>query len=536
MSQVLTDVVSESGLSGEPPGKARVQIRGLSKIFGSTVALNQVDLDLRSGEIHALCGGNGSGKSTLIKILSGVVDGDRGTVLVGSTEVEAEQLNPRLSRELGIRVVHQDLGVFVDMTVAENMMIGSDVPTSRVGTIRTRQMRSEATEVINRYGIHAGPDDLLADLPVATRTQVAVARALRGSEGHPGVFIFDEATASLPKNEVKTLHNLILRLAQQGHVVVIVTHRLDEIFEIADRITILKDGVVTQTRPAQGLTERDLIEALLGEASHAQQSRDAGFGRDPGEGNLLTIADLCAGPLNGVNLEVRKGEIMGIAGLLGSGRTELLRAIAGDLPISRGNIRLNGTPTNFKRIADAIRSGVVLIPEDRLNGAVFPDHSVDQNLSVSVWNRYWRILGFRKKELRIDNTGLRTGHHIKAPDGHVPMNALSGGNQQKTIIARWLRRDPVLVLLDEPTQGVDVGAKAEIYAAVRRITDSGGAAVVVTSDLEEMAQVVDRAAILRDGKVAELLEGDAVSAHELSVLTISQGAASEIAPRTTHER
>lgn len=497
-----------------------VSIRDLSKVFGSSYALDGVHLDVRRGEIHALCGGNGCGKSTMIKILSGVVPGDQGTVRIGTRELGVDEITPKLVHSLGVRVVHQDLAVFPDLTVAENMVLGGEYPTSTIGSVRWREIRDKAVRAIEQFDIPAHPDDVVRTLPVATRAQIAIARAMRDVEVGSGIIILDEATASLPFREVATLHAAIRRLAKQGHAVLFVSHRLDEVMAMSDRVTVLRDGRFVTTHDTAVLTESELIASILGNRVREVQGHEPVTNTGPA---LLKVDGLCAGPLSNVNLEVRPGEVVGIAGLLGSGRTELLRALCGDLPVSRGTITINGRPARFRSLTSAIKNRVVLIPEDRLNGAVFPDLSLDENMDVGVLRRYWRPVGFRRKRLRQDDTRLREKFRIKAPSGDVAMRALSGGNQQKAILARWLRRDPLLLLLDEPTQGVDVGARADIYTAVREVTSAGGAALVVTSDLEELAQVVDRAIVLINGEVVTNVAHEDLSAHHLSELIYTGG-------------
>ena len=497
-----------------PTGQASVAVslQGISKVFPGTVALDKVDLDVRHGEVHGLCGGNGSGKSTLIKIVSGALQADEGSIRIGEQEVDAAQVRHKVAYDLGVRVVHQDLGMFPDLSIAENMMLGASYPISFPAGIRWRETRRRASAQLERLGIGWDPQTLVRDLPIAAQTQVAIARALQDLVSEQGIVILDEPTAALPAHEVEVLLDAIKRLAASGHAVLFVSHRLNEVLALTDRVTVLRDGHVFAEHRTSELTENELIKSIIGrdiDNTGSQQS-SAGPGRP-----VLSISGLRAGPLQDVNLEVRDGEVVGIAGLLGSGRSELLRAVYGDLRKSAGTVIVNGRPADFSRIDQAIAAGIVMIQEDRGNEGVFADLTVDENMDVSVLGRYWSGF-FRHSRMRRDSDQLRRRFAVKAPAGSVVMNALSGGNQQKAILARWLRCDPVLLLLDEPAQGVDVGARADIYTAVRKAVDAGGAALVVASDFEELAQVVDRAVVLRNGRIVAHVPRAELSAYRLT--------------------
>lgn len=515
MSSELTAAhTAHTSTDGDDPDVV-LSVRGVSKVFPGTRALDNVDLDVRRGEICALIGGNGCGKSTLIKILSGVLTADDGTIRIGGQELDASQAQSSVAHDLGIRVVHQDLAVFPDLSVAENLMLGAKYPVSKLGRIRGRELKREASELIKRFEIPARPEQMLSELPVASRTQVAIARALHDVDSSQGVIILDEPTAALPVHEVQVLFAAIRRLAAEGTAVIFISHRLDEVLALTDRVTVMRDGQVVAEHQTSALTERELISSILGRMASDAPQRDQAAADGPA---VLELAGLNAGPLRDVDLVVRSGEVVGIAGLLGSGRSELLRAVFGDLAVSSGEIRLHGKPAKFTRPGQAISAGVIMIPEDRGSGGVFPDMSVDENLNVSVLKRYWRMGFFRRQALDHDAAELRRKFRVKTPNGGVAIKSLSGGNQQKAVLARWLRRSPGLLLLDEPTQGVDVGARADIYEEVRHVTDNGGAAIVVTSDLEELAQVVDRAVVLHEGRVVAHVPRHKLNAQHLNEL------------------
>lgn len=517
MNNIIDDSMQTGDAAPEDAAgqRAAVSIRGMSKAFPGSLALDGVDLEIAPGEVHALCGGNGSGKSTLIKILTGIIPGDEGSVQIGSAQLDVSELNPQLVHGLGVRVVHQDLAVFPDLSVTENMMLGAEFPKTLGGGIDWKTATRRTQELIERFEIDARGSDLLRSLPVAVRAQVAIARALQDVSDGNGLIILDEPTASLPVHEARMLHTAIRRLAQTGHSVLFVSHRLDEVLALADTVTVFKDGRVSSVSKAADLTEAKIIEAILGREMQTARVRPLIPEDAP---TVLEVRGLGAGPLQDVDLTVKAGETVGVAGLLGSGRTELLRAICGDLARTSGRVVVNGQDATFKHLEEAIGRGIVMIPEDRVNGGAFADMTLGENMDIGVLNWYWKNLRFQKSKMNKDAETLRRDFKVKAESGSTMMRALSGGNQQKAIFARWLRRDPTLVLLDEPTQGVDVGARSDLYAAVTKVTDAGGAAVVVTSDLEELAQIVDRAIVLRDGRVVAEVVGEELNAHRISEL------------------
>jgi ribose transport system ATP-binding protein len=521
---------SETAGAGAPPPVARpaaapaLKIHNLSKEFPGTRALDKVGLDVTQGEIHALCGGNGSGKSTLIKILCGVYHGEPGgEIECGGVSGQADHMTPSIAHQMGVRVVHQDLGVFPDLTVAENMSLGSGFELGRMGRIKWRKVRARSRDLIERFEIPATPRMLMRDLSRAAQTQVAIARALQDQDSErAGILILDEPTASLPVHEVDLLLSSLRRYAAEGQSILYVSHRLDEIMSLTDRVSVLRDGVKTGTWTTRDLTEEVLIELIIGrQVGRVFPEMPPVTDTSP----ALEIEDLWAGPLRGVNLTVAKGEVVGIAGLLGSGRSEILHSVFGSLPITRGTIRLDGKPSNITRPQSAMDAGVALVPENRAADAAFLDQSVYTNMSASVIGKYWRGMLMRERTMRRDGNALAIEYGVKTASVSSPLNTLSGGNQQKVIMARWLRREPRLLLLDEPTQGVDVGARADIYSVIRNAVANGAAAVIVASDFEELAHVVDRAIVLREGRVvAEVAPAD-LTAHRLIELSYAQDAA-----------
>jgi ribose transport system ATP-binding protein len=333
------------------------------------------------------------------------------------------------------------------------------------------------------------------------------------------LLILDEPTASLPVHEVEMLLAALRRYAGEGQSILYVSHRLDEILALTDRVTILRDGVKAGTWTTKDLNEERLIELIVGrQVGRVFPTMPEVHDTTP----VVEVEDLWAGPLKGLNLRVNRGEVVGIAGLMGSGRSELLRAIFGDLKCERGEVRIEGERVAFRRPGQAMRAGVAMVPENRAADAAFLDQPVYANMAVSVIGKYFRGMRIRERSMRTDGRGLMGDFGVKAASESAPLNTLSGGNQQKVIMARWMRREPRLLLLDEPTQGVDVGARTDIYRVVRDAVAKGAAAIVVASDFEELALVVDRAIILRDGRVTAEVARDDLNAHRLTELSYAE--------------
>jgi ribose transport system ATP-binding protein len=410
--------------------------------------------------------------------------------------------------------------VFPDLTVAENLSLGRGFETGRGGRVQWRKVSARTRALIERFEIPAKPRTLLRTLSRASQTQVAIARALQDQDSSKGgLLILDEPTASLPVHEVEMLLNALRRYAGEGQSILYVSHRLDEILALTDRVTILRDGVKAGTWTTADLNEDRLIELIVGrQVGRVFPTMPEVQDTTP----VVEIEDLWAGPLKGLNLRVNRGEVVGVAGLMGSGRSELLRAIFGDLKCDRGEVRIEGERVAFQRPGQAMRAGIAMVPENRAADAAFLDQPVYANMSVSVIRKYFRGMRMRERSMRADGRGLMVDFGVKAASESAPLNTLSGGNQQKVIMARWMRREPRLLLLDEPTQGVDVGARTDIYRVVRDAVATGAAAIVVASDFEELSLVVDRAIILRDGRVAaEVTRGD-LNAHRLTELSYAE--------------
>ncbi len=509
--------MSNAGTEGHGDGLRPVVLRvdGASKSFGPTRALQDVNLVVRRGTVHALLGGNGSGKSTLIKALAGVQPVDAGTAALGSENLDLRQLGPQAAHDAGLRFVHQNDSTFATLTVAENLAIGSGFATGFAWHIKRRVQEKRAREAIERFGIKAKPSDLLQDLGPATRKMIEIARALQDvDESRPGVLVLDEPTAALPTAEANTLLDAIRTYAQQGQSIMYVTHRLEEVFALADEATILRDGRNWATVRPSDITHDDLVTHMMGDAwESARQARDHEIGTP-----VLEVTDVSAGATRNCTLTVRAGEVVGVAGLIGSGRSSLLKTLFGDLRLESGSVTIDGLPVRHGSPREAMDAGIAYVPEDRSTDAVFPGMSVRENLSIASLNRYWRRGVIDRRAERADGARLVKKYLIKAPRDSAPIGALSGGNQQKVVLARWLRRDPRVVLLDEPTQGVDVRARAEIYQLIADAARSGSAVIFASSDFEELVTVCDSIAVLRAGRLVAVVPADQLDAEKLNVL------------------
>jgi ribose transport system ATP-binding protein len=514
--------VEGGSTAGAPQSSQRpvaLRVSHLSKTFPGTRALDDVSLSVMTGTIHCLLGGNGSGKSSLIKILAGVYRADPGgRIRVRFQEIDADKTSPEWARSVGLHFVHQDLGIFNVMSVAENLAIGRGFPTGPTKNIRWRALRRHAKTVLERFGVDVDPNRLVGDLRPAERTMVAIARALQDqADASEGLLVLDEPTVALPAVEVDILFDALKRYAAAGQTIVFVTHRLEEVIRIADRVTVLRDGRVVTTLDSSEVTKDHLVELIVGRAL----DRDAATGSvHEGEDLALEVSDLAGGPLHGVSFGLRRGEVLGIAGLVGAGRTSVLMNLFGVRRPEHGTIKVDGKAISFASVDEAMDAGIGFVPEDRSESA-FLNLSLRENLSAAQVSKYWRGFLLRQRAEADDAKKSIVDFSIRAISDRQPFATLSGGNQQKAIVARWLRRKPKILLLDEPTQGVDVEARAEIYRLVREAVASGTSVIVVTADLEELARVSDRVLVLAHGRITHELEGPDIDPARVTELVLS---------------
>jgi ribose transport system ATP-binding protein len=437
-------------------------VRGVSKAYGSTHALNDVSLTVEPGTIHALLGGNGSRKSTLIKILAGVVDADAGVLIANGDATNAQSQTPAVARAMRLHFVHQQSSTFENLSVTENLAIGRGFDTGVAGRIRWREQRKRAAGVLARFGIAAEPDALVGELGSATQMMVAIARALQDQDhAHDGVLLLDEPTASLPPHEVDILLSALRRYAESGQSIVYVTHRLDEVMRVADAATVLRDGQVAAELRSGEFDHDELVDAIMGRAlvkvTRAEMSSRPRTGGDP----VLELRDGDGEPL----LSLHAGECVGVAGLLGSGRSALLRRIFGVLPRPDEELVVDGRTVAAGTPWHAMRSGIAYVPEDRPRDAIFADQSITENLSVVTLDALRHLWWVDSRAERARARQLINEYRVRASSEAASLGSLSGGNQQKVVVARWMQRRPASCYSTNPP-------KASMSAPVRRYTRS----------------------------------------------------------------
>lgn len=516
-----------------PVAELAIEITGLDKHFGGTKALSGASLKVRRGTVHALLGGNGSGKSTTIKILAAVHQADAGRLRVFGHDHPLSGYTPTTAQQAGFRFVHQDLGLFEELSIEENFALDAGYPRNRVGGVDWKALRRRVARLLAEYELDADPRQPIKQLRPADRTIVAIARALQDQEGDELILILDEPTASLAAHESKRLLELVRRRADQGQTVVMVSHRLQEVLSVAHDFTVFRDGRVVGELVDARPTEDQLVEIMAGAA--VASLRPTGSARHRRGKAVLEFEGLESGPLRGIDLAVHEGEIVGIAGLVGSGRSSLLQAAFGVVQPSGGSMSLGGRPFTPLRIDAAIEQGVGMVPEDRGRDAAFPEHSVSENLALAMLKENGRGGWMsRGRERRVADQLIKK-FSIKVAGSRALFTSMSGGNQQKVIIARWLQRKPQLLLLDEPTQGVDVMSRADIYAVIREAAAQGCAVLVASSDMSELHALCDRIVLLARGRITGEVDAETVDVDELTSLVLRDrpGAIEPPEPRPT---
>ncbi|GAB3440602.1 sugar ABC transporter ATP-binding protein [Streptomonospora sediminis] len=486
-----------------------LRTRGLTKRFPGVLALDAVDFDLSPGEVHALVGENGAGKSTLIKVLTGVHAADGGEVHYRGTAVRFD--TPLRAQQAGISTIYQEVNLIPLLSVARNLFLGRE--PRRFGLIDFPRMHREAAAILRDYGVEVDVARPLQGLSMGARQMVALARAV---VAEARVVIMDEPTSSLEPREVETLFAVIGALRERGITVVYVSHRLDELYRICDRVTVLRDGRVVHTGALAELERLRLISLMLGrEMAQVEKQGATTFGgahEQRGAEPVLVAEGLDAAQrLHSVSLAIRPGEVLGLGGLLGSGRTETARAIAGALPLESGRISVAGVPLRRRSTAAAIGAGISMLPEDRKSEGIIPELSVRENIALAAMPRLARfgLVSERRIDRVVDVFVERL--RIKSAGTRQKVSELSGGNQQKVLLARWLALNPKVLLLDEPTRGIDVGAKAEVQRLVDELAAEGLGVLLISSDLEELIEGADRVVVLKDGAVVGELSGGEVS-------------------------
>ena len=471
-----------------------LEMRNISKAFGGVQALKDVSFRCAPGKVYGLVGENGAGKSTLMKILAGAYRADAGEIWYKGSKRDNVTAGDVI--DSGISIIYQELALVRAMSVAENIFLGRE-PRYRFGVLNLRQLHSRADELLGRLGISLDLRLPVSELTIAQQQMVEIAKAL---SQNADLIVMDEPSAILAGSELDQLFEIIGNLVEQGVTIIYISHRLEEVFRIADEVTVLKDGEVVDSRPIAQLDRPTLVELMVG------RPLDEIFPQtDHHQGDLVLVAEDLATDtiLSGVSLELYAGEILGIAGMVGSGRTELARALFGADPLTSGSITLiDKKGLSWHNPAQAIQAGLVLVPEDRKSHGLFTDLSVRVNVTLPVLRRVTR-LGVLQREAEgaiVEAARKRLSIVMASPDQEAQF--LSGGNQQKVVLAKWLETDPAVVILDEPTRGVDVGAKFEIYKLMRQLNDRGIAIVMISSELPEIIGMSDRILVMHDGEIA----------------------------------
>ena len=489
-----------------------IALREIQKSFGATRALDRVSFPIARGSVHAIVGENGAGKSTLMKILMGIHPPDAGQILLEGRPVTIA--NPLAARALGIDIVFQEVVLCGNLSILENLFLGRE--QVRRGQMRYPQMRRRTEELLHTVGLHAAPDRLVLELSVAQKQMVQIARAILQE---PKVLILDEPTSALTQDGVEALFTILRRLHRRGVTVLYISHKLEEIFAIADTVTVLRDGGHVWSGPTAEVGPELLVERMVGrelDLSHRAP------GRAPGE-VLLEAQGLAGEGFADVSFAVRAGEVVGLAGLVGAGRTELVESLFGIRPLRRGSIRFQGRELRRASIPGRIQAGLGLVPEDRqFSGLVF-SLPLGENLSLPevATGRLGRFRIARPREQAAARAAIQA-MHIVASGPQAEIMSLSGGNQQKVVIGKWLGPKPRLLILDDPTRGIDVGAKAEIHQFIREIAAEGRGVLMVSSELPELLVLCDRILVMREGYLTGELPGE--GATEAAVMRLAVGA------------
>lgn len=492
-----------------------LEMKNIKKSFAVPV-LKGVDFSLKKGEVHALVGGNGAGKSTLMKIMTGIYSKDEGEIYVDGNLVDMKNIH--VANDLGIAMIFQELSLIQTMTVAENIFLGEEV--TRNGMRDTAYMRNKAKEVLNDLGIDVEPDTVVGTLSVGMSQMVEIAKAVAKNAK---ILVLDEPTASLSESETEHLFRLIQDLKEKGVSMVYISHRMNEILKIADSITILRDGIIAHTDAIRNMNLDGIISHMLGSGA-GNNFKWVERHYDENSEDLLTVEHLKVNDkISDISFSLKPGEILGFAGLMGSGRTEILEALFGRRKVLGGTVKLNGEPIKIKSIKDSVKAGFALIPEDRRKQGLVLIHSVKENailpkVTKLCKNKYIvnekladSIVENNVKDLNVVTDGI-----------HKRINLLSGGNQQKIVVAKWMNMNPKIMMLDEPTAGVDIGAKGEIIDLIRKFADQGKGVLFVSSELAELMAVCDRIIVLYDGKITGSLSRKEIKAEEELQYAIQQ--------------
>ena len=490
----------------------RIEMRGIDKSFGSNQVLKQAGFTLESGEVHALMGENGAGKSTLMKILTGVYTKDAGTVLVDGKEVNYK--NPQEAEKAGIVFIYQELNVMFDLTVEENLFMGKEIH-GKFGICDKKAMQKKAQEALNTLGVNISPKTVMSELSVGQQQMVEICKALMADAK---VIIMDEPTAALTQSETVALFKVIESLRKKGVSMVYISHRMEEIFELCDRITVLRDGSYIGVKNIPETNMNEIVKMMIGrEIGERYPSRDVKIGKE-----VLKVKGLTRkGTFHDVSFSVRAGEVLGVSGLMGAGRTEIMQAIFGNLSYESGTIEIDGKEVKISNPRQAMEHGIGFITEDRKTEGLMLDKSIRENISLCNLGRISKSSVISKEAEKDMVAEAIKDLHIKCFGPFHECNNLSGGNQQKVVLAKWILTNPKILILDEPTRGVDIGAKKEIYNIINKLAAQGVAIIMVSSELPEVHGMSDNIMVVREGEVRGIISYE--EANQERVMTLATG-------------
>lgn len=486
-----------------------LKMEGISKAFSGVPALHNVRLEVRKGEVHALMGENGAGKSTLMRILSGIVQRDEGSILLDGSRVEIK--SPKEALDLGICMIHQELNPVRAMTVAENIFLGKEPCYRFTGVVNWRKQREMTRQLFREMDVAINPDSKMADLSLAEMQLVEIVKAVSYQSR---IIIMDEPTSAITGREVARLFEIIRGLKARGIAIIYISHKMDEIFRVADTITVLRDGQYIETRPAKELDHDTLVKLMVGrKISEMFPKRNV-----VGEGEVVFEVEGLTrrGLFENISFNVKKGEVFGVAGLMGAGRSEVMETIFGLRRADAGAVRIHGRAIRIKSPADGIRHHIAFITEDRKSKGLNLKASVRDNVtlvSLKNFSLFGQFLQFRKENAVVDTEIEKL--RIKARHRNQVVRTLSGGNQQKVVLAKWLLTEPEIIILDEPTRGIDIGAKAEIYKIIAQLTEQGATVIMISSELEEILGMCDRVIVLYHGRITAEFERSAFNQENI---------------------
>lgn len=488
-------------------GKPLLQMKGISKSFPGVNALTNVQLDLHYGEVLALVGENGAGKSTLMKILTGIYEKDEGEIIFEGKPISPK--NTKEAQELGISIIHQELNLMQDLTIAQNIFIGREPTTGFNFFLKEKELNERASKLFESLNINLNPETKISKLTVAKQQMVEIAKAL---SFNAKILIMDEPTAALTESEIETLFNIIRRLKENGVGIIYISHRMEELKVISERITVLRDGQYIDTLQTDKTDINEVVSLMVGrelfiESKKRQIQEDSV--------NKLEVKNLTNHYVKDINFELKKGEILGLAGLVGAGRTEVARAIFGADPIQRGEIYIDGKKVTIKQPSDAVKAGIGYLSEDRKRFGLMVNMNVSENIFISSINKYLKGPFVKESIIKKISEEYKEKLDIRTPSIFQKVNHLSGGNQQKIVIAKWLLRDSDILIFDEPTRGIDVGAKGEIYELLDQLAAEGKSIIMISSELPEILRMSHRIIVMCEGRITGELTSEEATQEKI---------------------